>query len=293
MKQRRLAIILALALTSGLMAGYLALTFLRRQAARPAAAAEAPRGKIVVAAKDMPLGTVLREEDVKLIDWPEGSVPAGYAATPGEVVGRGLITPVALNEPLLGSKLASKEEGGGLPIVIPEGMRGVSVKVNEVIGVAGFVLPGTNVDVMVTITPPEANGSEKTPITKLILQNVRVLTAGQTIQRDAEGKPQTVTVITLLVTPDDAEKLTLASSEGKIQLALRNTLDLEEVQTRGVRTLAMLGNTPPAAPRTVRVQPRRTVQPGPARTPQREAVIETIRGGERTLQTFSPGPVTQ
>lgn len=293
MKQRRLVIILALALTSGLMAGYLALTFLRGQAARPAAAAEAPRGKIVVAAKDMPLGTVLRQEDVKLIDWPEGAVPQGYAATPGEVVGRGLITPVALNEPLLGSKLATKEEGGGLPIVIPEGMRAVSVKVNEVIGVAGFVLPGTKVDVLVTITPPEADGAEKTPITKLILQNVRVLTAGQTIQRDAEGKPQTVTVITLLVSPDDAEKLTLASSEGKIQLALRNTLDLEQVQTRGVRTLAMLGSSPPPATRTVRVQPRRAPQPGPARAPQGEAVVETIRGGQRTLQTFSPGPVTQ
>lgn len=281
---------LALALTSGLLAGYLALSFLRRQAARPTAAAEAPSGKVVVAAKDMPLGTILREDDVRLIDWPGEVVPTGYAASPSEVIGRGLITAVAVNEPLLQAKLASKEEGGGLPIVIPEGMRGVSVKVDEVIGVAGFVLPGTGVDVLVTITPPEAEGAMKTPITKLILQNVRVLAAGQTIQRDAEGKPQTVAVITLMVNPEDAEKLTLAASEGKIQLALRNTLDLEEVQTRGIRTAAMIGSTAAPVRQTVRV---RTPQPrrggSPVQQPSGGAVVETIRGGQRTLQTFSPG----
>lgn len=289
MKQRRLAIILALALTSGLLAGYLALNFLQRQSLRPtAAAAQAPRGKIVVAARDMPLGTVLKDGDLRLIDWPDEVVPAGFAATAAEVVGRGLITSVAANEPLLQAKLATKEAGGGLPIVIPEGMRGVSVKVNEVIGVAGFVLPGTRVDVLVTISPPEEEGVLKTPITKVILQNVRVLAAGQTIERDAEGKPQTVAVITLLVDPDDAEKLTQAASEGKIQLALRNTLDMAEVETRGVRTAAMLGSAPAPARQTVRVRaPRRE---GPAvQQPTGGAVVETIRGGQRTLQTFSPG----
>lgn len=290
MKQRRLAIMLALALTSGLLAGYLALTFLSRQGARPAAAAEAPRGKVVVAAKDMPLGTVLRAEDVRVIDWPDKAVPAGFAAVPSEVVGRGLITAVAANEPLLSSKLASKEAGGGLPIVIPEGMRGVSVKVNEVIGVAGFIQAQRSVDVLVTISPPEEEGELKTPITKVILQNVRVLAVGQTIQPDAEGKPQTVAVITLLVTPEDAEKLTLAASEGRIQLALRNTLDLGEVETRGVRTAAMLGRTvqAPAERRTVRVRPQPRSE-GPARPAEGGAVVETIRGGQRTLQTFSPG----
>jgi pilus assembly protein CpaB len=291
MKQRRLAIMLALALTSGLLAGYLALTFLSRQGARPVAAAEAPRGKVVVAAKDMPLGTVLRAEDVRVIDWPDKAVPAGFAAVPSEVVGRGLITAVAANEPLLSSKLASKEAGGGLPIVIPEGMRGVSVKVNEVIGVAGFIQAQRSVDVLVTISPPEEEGELKTPITKVILQNVRVLAVGQTIQPDAEGKPQTVAVITLLVTPEDAEKLTLAASEGRIQLALRNTLDLGEVETRGVRTAAMLGRTVQAAAparRTVRVRPQPRSE-GPARPAEGGAVVETIRGGQRTLQTFSPG----
>ena len=291
MKQRRLAIMLALALTSGLLAGYLALTFLQRQGARPAAAAEAPRGKVVVAVKDMPLGTILRSEDVRVIDWPDKAVPAGFSAAASEVVGRGLITAVAANEPLLSSKLASKEEGGGLPIVIPEGMRGVSVKVNEVIGVAGFIQAQRSVDVLVTISPPEEEGELKTPITKVILQNVRVLAVGQTIQPDAEGKPQTVAVITLLVTPADAEKLTLAASEGRIQLALRNTLDLGEVETRGVRTASMLGRTvqaPATERRTVRVRaPQRSE--GPARPAEGGIVVETLRGGQRTLQTFSPG----
>lgn len=287
MKQRRLLIMLGLALVTGLMAGYLALSFLRRQAARPLAAATAPSGKIAVAAKDLPLGTILKEEDVRLIDWPSGALPAGFAASTSEVLGRGLITPVAANEPLMKSKLASKEEGGGLPIVIPEGMRAVSVKVNEVIGVAGFVLPGTQVDVLVTVSPPKEEGIQETPITKVILQNVRVLAAGQTIQRDAEGTPQTVAVITLLVTPEDAERLTLASSEGRIQLALRNTLDLGEVETRGIRTAAMLDVTRPAPPRAVRVRSR--PRPGPARVQTDGLVVETIKGGQRTLQTFSPG----
>ncbi|MEW5926427.1 MAG: Flp pilus assembly protein CpaB [Gemmatimonadota bacterium] len=293
MKQRRLAIMLVLALTSGLMAGYLALSFLRRQATRPVAAAEAPRGKIVVAAKDLSIGTPVQASDVKLMDWPDRIVPAGYAASLDQVVGRGVITPVAANEPLLTTKLSTKEEGGGLPIIIPEGMRGVTVKVNEVIGVAGYIQPQNSVDVLVTITPPEEEGALKTPVTKTILQNVRVLAAGQTIQKDAEGKPQTVSHITLLVTPEDGEKLTLAAAEGRIQLALRNTLDLQEVQTRGIRTAAMLGASQ-AAPvqRTVRVRPRSTGAPAPARQ-QGGAVVETIRGGERTLQTFSPGPGTR
>ena len=294
MKQRRLAIMLVLALTSGLMAGYLALSFLRRQAARPVVAAEAPRGKIVVAAKDLPIGTPVQASDVKLMDWPDRIIPAGYAASLDQVVGRGVITPVAANEPLLTTKLSTKEEGGGLPIIIPEGMRGVTVKVNEVIGVAGYIQPQNSVDVLVTITPPEEEGALKTPITKTILQNVRVLAAGQTIQKDAEGKPQTVSHITLLVTPEDGERLTLAPAEGRIQLALRNTLDLQEVQTRGIRTAAMLGASQPApVQRTVRVRPRATGTSRPAPAPERGMVVETIRGGERTLQTFSPGPGTR
>lgn len=290
MRKNRLVIVLVLALVSGIVAGYAALSYLRQQT-RPLMAAETPRGKLVVAAKDLPLGTVLKLEDLQLIDWPGGTLPAGFAATPAEVVGRGLITPVSLNEPLLKTKLASKEAGGGLSITIPEGMRGVSVKVDEVIGVAGFVLPGTKVDVMVTVQPPnDEGGGQKPAVTKLVLQNVQVLASGQTIQRDSEGKPQTVTAITLLVSPEDAEKLVLAANEGRIQLALRNTLDPDSVTTRGVRVAGLVsGAGQQAAPvrRSVQVSPRAgpRVQAGP-RTPE-GTVVETLRGGERTLQTFS------
>lgn len=290
MRQKRLALVLLLALVSGIVAGIAALSYLRQQT-RPLMAAEAPRGKLVVAAKDLPLGTVLKVEDLRLIDWPDGALPAGFAATPAEVLGRGLITQVALNEPILKTKLASKEAGGGLSITIPEGMRGVSVKVDEVIGVAGFVLPGTRVDVMVTVQPPEENASQRQAVTKLVLQNVQVLASGQTIQRDADGKPQTVTAITLMVSPEDAEKLVLAANEGRIQLALRNTLDPDSVDTRGVRVAGLVAGTasrPAPAARAVRVTPRPRTGGQGVQSP-RGTVVETLRGGERTLQTFSPG----
>lgn len=291
MKQKRLLIMLIMAVTSGVLAGYLALSYLRGQAGAPRpATAEAVKGKLAVAVKDLPMGAILRLEDVRLIDWPDAALPPGYAASSAEVVGRGLITPVTANEPLLKTKLSTKEEGGGLPIIIPEGMRGVSVKVNEVIGVAGFVRPQSRVDVLVTVNPPKEEGALETPITRVILQNVTVLASGQSYQYSAEGEPQTVSVVTLLVNPVDAERLTLAASEGRIQLALRNTLDLEEVETHGIRTAALIGDADPPrrVNRTVRTSPRGSGS-AVVRDQEDGMVVETLRGGQRTLQTFSPG----
>jgi len=144
-----------------------------------------------------------------------------------DVANRAIITPLAENEPVLEGKLAPKESGAGLSATIPEGMRALSVAVNEVVGVAGFVIPGTMVDVLVTgrvMGKDAAQGD----ITRTILENVRVLAAGQKVEQDREGKPQTVAVITLLVTPDDASKLTLAAADGRIQLSLRNTVDTKK-----------------------------------------------------------------
>lgn len=283
MRQKRLSLLLLLAVLSGLIAGYLALSYLRNQPAK-LVAAEPPRGKVVVAVRDLPLGTLLRAEDVRTIDWPAHAVPAGYIAAVGEVVGRGLLTPVRENEPVLTTKLASREAGGGLAVTIPDGMRGISVRVDEVIGVAGFVVPGTRVDVLLTIDP-NASGQDQA-VTRVILQNVETLAAGQSIQHDPEGKPQTVTVITLLVSPEDAERLALAANQGRIQLALRNRLDLAPVQTPGIRTSALVA--PPrqqaAAPtRAVRVQQRGVPREGEA------TIVEMYRGGVRTLSTFAPG----
>lgn len=275
-KKRRKWLALVLALVSGGAAGWLALNYVRQ----PVMAVASPDGgqtsRIVVASRDLPLGTVLTPNDVKLVVWPGDAIPPGYSLRIEDVVGRGVIQNVSANEPLLASKIASKEAGGGLPITIPEGMRAVSVKVDEVIGVAGFVLPGTRVDVLVTLNPT----SEREDMsTKVILQNVQALAAGQTIQRDVNGEPQTVTVITLLVSPEQAEQLTLASTEGRIQLALRNTLDTAEVDTEGVQARTLV-NAPNAAP-APRSTPRQSTAPV-----RRGNTVVTYNGDKRTETTF-------
>jgi pilus assembly protein CpaB len=237
-----------------------------------------PSQAIVVAARDLPAGAIVTREDVATVSWPGGSIPLGFATQVGEVVGRGLIVEVRENEPLLAWKLADKEAGGGLSITIPEGMRAVSVEVDEVVGVAGFVLPGTRVDVLVTIMP----GTDRTQMTtRIILQNVRALAADQRYQQDIEGEPQYVTVVTLLVTPADAEALTLAATEGRIQLALRNTLDGAEVQTGGRRIPSLIASGAPG--------PRPAPAPRPAALPEPERVIESYQGGNRTLLKFGTG----
>jgi pilus assembly protein CpaB len=268
-------LLLILALASGGTAGLLAIRYLGQESGPAPVEAVAER-QLVVAAADLPLGTVLNEQHVRLVKWWGDALPAGFASSVADVMGRGVITPLVANEPLLAAKLADKEAGGGLPIVIPEGMRAVSVKVDEVVGVAGFVLPGTRVDVLVTLRPSR---SESEPATRVILQNVRTLTAGQQIQRDAEGKPQSVTVVTLLVTPEEAERLTLGAVEGRIQLALRNTLDGAEVQTTGTDTGRLLAGGEPPRPAPRRVQP---AAPAPPAT----TVIEIYRGGTRSETTL-------
>lgn len=252
---------------------------LAQSAARPLIAEEADH-QVAVAARDLELGAVLRSEDIRLIDWPSSSLPQGYSGNPATLIGRGVMAPVTTNEPLLDSKLAGKGSGGGLPIIIPDGMRGISVKVDEVIGVAGFVLPGTRVDVVVVVEP---RGSGGEPTSRVILQNVRVLAAGQSIQHDAEGKPQTVTVITLMVTPQEAELLALASNQGRIQLALRNTLDTAEAPTPG----ALLANLSSSRRPQVTARDGTRQSSNPAESGRK--VVEMYRGGQRTLTTFRNG----
>ncbi len=275
MRGRRAFIILVLAVMSGSLAGYSALRFLRERPTR-LIAAEPTRGRtVVVAARDMTLGSIVKEEDVRLLDWPSDVVPEGYPSSVSEVIGRGLIRDVSLNEPLLSAKLADLASGGGLPIVIPEGMRALSVKVDEVIGVAGFVTPGTRVDVILTIKAE----NDREPVSRVILQNIAAVAAGQQIQRDEEGKPISVTVITVLVTPEEAEKLVLASAQGRIQMALRNTLDLQDVETRGVRVSGLLSGTQSPARGTRVRQGQTTAVPD-------GSIIEMYRGGVRTLVKY-------
>ncbi len=196
-----------------------------------------------------------------------------------------MIVPVVANEPILPMKLASKEAGAGLPPAIPPGYRAVSVRVNEVIGVAGYVLPGTHVDVVVILNPTT---QQENITSKVILNNVLVLAAGTKIDRETDKeKPMPVSVVTMLVDPDQAERLTLAASEGKIQLALRNPLDTATPATPGVRPAALLG-PPPAAPRGARSSRPRTPQTVKAeaapKMPVEPITVEIIRGDKRARE---------
>jgi pilus assembly protein CpaB len=232
----------------------------------------------VVAASDLAMGTLINKDHVKLVAWPASSpVPQGFT-TIEAVLNRGLVESVVTNEPLTESKLASVEAGAGLPPSIPEGMRALSVRVNEVIGVAGFVVPGTYVDVMVTLE------RESDSMTRVVLSNVQVLTAGTRYdqQQARAGEPIRTSVVTLLVTPADAERIALAAEEGSIMLTLRNPMDRKPTETQGIRTAALMGE--PAPPPVVRtVQTRRVVVPPPAPPPPvaRVYTVETIRGAKR------------
>jgi pilus assembly protein CpaB len=240
-----------------------------------------PTKKVVVANADLSLGSELGADDLTTLDWPAGALPEGAFDNPSALVGRGLIASVVHHEPILPGKLASKEAGSGLPPIIPNGKRAVSVKVNEVIGVAGYVLPGTHVDVLATANA--SNGAESMT-TKVVLSNVEVLAAGTRLEQDSkDAKPIQVTVVTLLVTPEDAERLTLASTEGKIQLALRNPLDLESPATPGIRPGMLLGNVQQRPAMTpVRRTTTSSPKSAPAAAPQQPApTVEIIRGDKR------------
>src|SRR6266545_4104472 len=275
MARMRVFMVFVLAITAG---GALAFGTYNYMQHLPARSVSIPTRPVVVAASDLDIGTELRREDLRIIDWPANGVPASAIGDPSEVIGRGLILPVIQNEPIMPMKLASKEAGAGLPPAIPPGLRAVSVRVNEVIGVAGYVLPGTHVDVVATVSPDHKQGDMTS---KVILNNVLVLAAGTKIDRDTDkNKPMPVSVVTLLVDPEEAERLTLAASEGKIQLALRNPLDLATPSTRGIRPAALLGAAPIVHPRPRVVQSAK-VESVPAPEP---ATVEIIRGDKRARE---------
>jgi pilus assembly protein CpaB len=234
---------------------------------------------VAVASKSLPVGTMLAPADVKLVAWPAASPVAGGYSTVEEVVNRGLIAPVVENEPLTSSKVAVPEAGAGLPPTIAAGMRAISVKVNEVIGVAGFVVPGTRVDLVVTLARREDS------LSRVVVSNVQVLTAGTKYDQDQakDGKPVPSTVVTLLVTPEDAERIALAAAEGTIMLTLRNPLDTQPTETKGTRLASLMG-APDPQPVTRVVQGVRRAEapkPAPAAVPSIYSV-ETIRAAKRT-----------
>jgi pilus assembly protein CpaB len=203
----------------------------------------APEKQIVVATKAVPAGSVLDKESVALRGVPETVAPAGAFARVEDVVDRPVISAIEPDEPVVEARLAPKGSGMGLGPMIPPGMRAVSVRVNDVVGVAGFVLPGMHVDVLVTGKPPSGGDIQ----TQTVLQNIAVLSAGQTIQADAKSQPITAPVVTLLVSPREAEALTLANNEGRIQLVLRNSTDRAVIPSAGHTLHELYGASRPVA----------------------------------------------
>jgi pilus assembly protein CpaB len=268
----------------------------RLVAAKMAAAAKPVQNQVVVAAHDLQIGLLVKDEDLRMTDWA-GPIPKGATVKIEDAVNRGVLTMIYEGEPVLDSRLAAKGAGGGLAATIPVGKRAVALRVNDVVGVAGFVVPGMRVDVLISGTPPSGNGSVGT-LSRTVLQNIEVLSAGQKIEKSADGKPESVSVVNVLVTPEQAEVLTLASMQTQIQLVLRNPLDTQEAKTPGTATASLFSGAPvpkPAAPVAVRHVAPRPPAPVQAAVPKEKVVIpitvEIFHGGKRAQTEFKP--VTQ
>lgn len=269
MNSRRLLIALVLAL---LLSG--AVTFFVSRKLNGRAAGQSSVHRYVAASHALQPGDVLKPEDLVLVDWPASLSLSGSFAKPAEVAGRAIIYPVAASQPIVEGYLAAPGSGIGLTTRIPEGMRATSVKSDEIVGVAGFLFPGSHVDVLVTL---RADGYP-TPATQIVLQDVEVLTVGQKLQPDPQGKPETVNVVTLLLTPEDAQKLMLASSQGSIQFVLRNGADHTRVEAMPVEIAQIAGRQAVARNTAVMPRPRLPMKPAD--------VVETILGDKRTTRSF-------
>ncbi len=245
---------------------------------RVAGSHEVQTTRVIAAATDMKIGTILTAANLTTTAI-SGSMPKGVILKPEDAIGRGVVADIFQGEPILDSRLAPMGSGGGLAATIPQGMRACAVKVDEVVGVAGFVTPGMRVDVLVSGDPPgNPNPREGTEV-KTLLQNIEVLSAGTDIQKDAEGKPQQVHVVNLLVTPDQAQTLSLASNHTQIQLVLRNPLDTKTTTVQSTAMGNIFGTAGPA--------PISNVQHGPRKPPIRTMTIEMVNGTQRTVQKFA------
>ena len=241
-KQHRTLIVMLVAVATAALGSYgVYLAVLQM----PVREVEVASMQVVVAAQPLTMGTRIHPNHLRLVAWPSRNPVPGAFTDPKALVDRGVISPIGENEPITMSKVASLEAGAGLPPVIPEGMRAISVKVNEVIGVAGFVVPGTIVDVLVTVRPTGALQEE--PMTRTVVSKVQVLTAGTKYdqEKSKNGEPIQTSVVTLAVLPEDAERIALASNEGKITLALRNPLDINSTDTKGIKLAALMRGTGP------------------------------------------------
>ena len=286
---RRFLTVLGVSLLFALVVSSIFYQLSSRSGGRGKSAAKVETVDLVVAAQPLAVGVEIKPSHLKLARVARDRVPEGPFGKIEEVVGRAVVSNVLMNEPVNTARLAERGSGFGLATAIPAGMRAVAVKVNEVVGVAGFVLPGMRVDVLVTVRPP---GDAPARIAT-ILQNVPVLSAGQHIQPDASGKAVNVPVVTLLVTSEQAEILTLAGNEGKIQLVLRNSADLALGKAPGRQLSELYGQGPkaaaPARPRPVAAAPPREPPPAPPPAPPAPEEVVVIRGTTRSVEKIGAG----
>ena len=291
-RQTRTLIVLAVAVA---MAGVAAFLVYRVVTNIPIREVEVARRYQVVAAKTLAMGTRITDADVKVVAWPEDAPVEGGFSEISQVVGRGVLEPVALNEPVVSRKLATPEAGAGLPPTIKEGMRALSLRVNDVVGVAGYVLPGTKVDVLVTL---REQPNAATNMTRVVVDNVHVIAAGKIYdtEQGRQGQAIDTSVVTLMLWPDQAEKVALAATEGQIMLTLRNPLDAEPTVSQGARraTLFSKGGVPVTID-DVAPRPRvaRAVAPPPPPAPAPPKTVEAIRGQRRSNEPVKTPPGSQ
>jgi pilus assembly protein CpaB len=296
-RSTRTLIVVALAVG---LAGVATFLVYRMIQARPAKEVEVAHAYAVVAAHPLTLGAMLTPNDVKVVPWPAANQVPGVFTKIEDVVNRGVISPISENEPITNNNLAGKDSGAGLPPTIPTGMRAISVRVNEVIGVAGFVVPGTHVDVMVLLNQQAGNS-----LARVVVSNVQVLAAGTRIDQELvkEGKALPSSVVTLLVSPEDAQLIGLAGNQGQILLTLRNPLDTAPTNIPGSRTANLSGGSvpaPPPAPATTDApatapRPRRAATPPPPPPPapapevKKPNSVQFIRGAKVTEEVIKKG----
>ncbi len=259
--------------------------------------------KIAVAKVAIPIGSKIIAEQIMVVQFPKESTPDGAFDSPEKLAGRVAVMNIGAREPITESRLAPEGTAAGLAAVIPEGYRAMTVKVDDAAGISGFIMPGTMVDVVVTIDPREGSGMQD-PISKIVLQNIKVLANGQNIDKpENEREANSVKAVTLQVTPEQAEKLALASTEGKLQLMMRNQIDQGDEQTKGINKRSLLTGdaavTPPEPGSLKSEQPKSDAKPvrrsaaprpapaaAPAPQPTPRASVEMIEGAKKRSVEF-------
>jgi len=240
---------LILALTGAVLCGILGVVLVTRYLTNVQAYTK-DLANVVVAKVEIPLGEKITADEVMLAVIPNGSLPEGSFKKLDQVIGRVAIMPMGIRETITIQKLAPAGMGGGLPAVIPEGYRAMTVKVDDVAGVSGFIMPGSHVDIVAVITPQSQPGYNQDPVSKIVLQNIKVLATGPKIDSpENEREPNSVKAVTLQVTPEQAEKLALAANQGALQLVMRNYGDHDDAETKGAsKSLLLTGYSAAPAP---------------------------------------------